>query len=111
MITITRRLAQQFRAVLRRAFGQVRVGPVIGFIAGAEGLTVKSMSADAAVELRVPGARAAECPVAAVSGPRRLRGEEGRSRRVDGDRQRPRHGTVARRQRAADRPVRLGSAA
>ena len=60
MITITRRLAQQFRAVLRRAFGQVRAGPAIGFIAGAEGLTVKCMSADAAVELRVPGARAAE---------------------------------------------------
>ena len=60
MITITRRLAQQFRAMLRRAFGQVRTGPAIGFIAGAEGLTVKCMYADAAIELRVPGARAAE---------------------------------------------------
>lgn len=60
MVTITRRLAQQFRAMLRRAFGQVRTGPAIGFIAGAEGLTVKCMTADAAVELRVPGARAAD---------------------------------------------------
>ena len=60
MVTITRRLAQQFRAVLRRASGQVRVGPAIGFIADREGLTVKSMSGDVAVELRVPGARAAE---------------------------------------------------
>ena len=60
MVTITRRLAQQFRAVLRRALGQVRVGPAIGFIADREGLTVKCMSADAAIELHVPGARAAE---------------------------------------------------
>lgn len=60
MITITRRLAQQFRAVARRAFGQVRTGPTVAFIAGAEGLTVKCMYADAAVELRVPGQRAPE---------------------------------------------------
>ena len=60
MVTVTRRLAQQFRAVLRRALGQVRVGPAIGFIAGAEGLIVKSMYADAAIELRVPGQRAVE---------------------------------------------------
>ncbi len=60
MITISRRLAQQFRAVVRRALGQVRVGPAIGFIADKEGLTVKSTFGDVAVELRVPGARAAE---------------------------------------------------
>ena len=60
MITISRRLAQQFRAMLRRAFGQVRTGPAIGFIAAAEGLTVKCMYADADVELRVPGPRASE---------------------------------------------------
>ncbi len=57
---ITRRIAQQFRAVVRRALGQVRVGPAIGFIADREGLTVKCMSADASIELRVPGARDSE---------------------------------------------------
>jgi len=69
LITITRRLAQQFRAVVRRAFGQVRSGPTVGFIAGAGGLTVKCMYADAAVELRVPGPRASETlwlPLAAL---------------------------------------------
>ncbi len=60
MITITRRLAQQFRAVLRRALGQVRGGPVVGFVADKEGLTVKSAFGDIAIELRVPGTRAAE---------------------------------------------------
>lgn len=56
MITITRLRAQQLRGVLRRAFGQFRgTGPAVGFIAGAEGLTVRSMSADAAVEYRAPG--------------------------------------------------------
>ncbi len=61
MVTITRRLALQLRSVLRRAFGNCRGnGPAIGFIAGKEGLTVRSMSADAAVEYRAPGERAAE---------------------------------------------------
>jgi len=60
LITITRRLTQQFRAVLRRAFGQVRTGPAVGFIADREGLTVKCMCADAAVELRVAGPREPE---------------------------------------------------
>ena len=60
MITISRRLAQQVRAVLRRAFGQARTGPVVGFIADKEGLTVKSAFGDVAVELRVPGARTAD---------------------------------------------------
>lgn len=60
MVTITRRLAQQLRAVLRRAFGQDRTGPVVGFFGSAEGLTVKSAFADAAVELRVPGRYDAE---------------------------------------------------
>ena len=61
MITITRRLAQQLRTVLRRAFGNFRgTGPAIGFIAGKEGLTVKSMFGDVAVECRLPGKRTAE---------------------------------------------------
>ena len=60
MVTITRRLAHQLRAVLRRAFNQARTGPVVGFIADKEGLTVKSAFGDDAVELRVPGARAEE---------------------------------------------------
>lgn len=55
MITITRRTIQQFRAVLRRTLGHFRTGPAIGFYADAEGLTVKSVGTDAAVELRVPG--------------------------------------------------------
>ena len=61
MITITRRLAQQLRSVLRRAFGNFRgKGPAIGFIAGKEGLTAKSMFGDVAVEYRVPGERPTE---------------------------------------------------
>ncbi len=61
MITITRRLAQQLRSVLRRAFGNFRgTGPAIGFIAGKEGLTVKSSFGDVAVECRLPGEHTAE---------------------------------------------------
>ena len=59
-ITITRRQAQQLRAVLRRAFGTRGPGPAFGFIADAEGLRVRAMSADAAVEYHVPGARTDE---------------------------------------------------
>ena len=61
MITITRRLAQQLRSVLRRAFGNFRGnGPAIGFIAGKEGLTVRSVFGNVAVECRLPGERTAE---------------------------------------------------
>ena len=61
MITITRRLAQQLRSVLRRAFGNFRgTGPAIAFIAGKEGLTVKSSFGDVAVECRLPGDRPTE---------------------------------------------------
>jgi len=59
-ITITRRQALQLRAVLRRAFGTRGTGPGVGFTADAEGLRVRAMSADAAVEYHVPGARPAE---------------------------------------------------
>jgi len=51
LVTITRRLAQQLRTVLRRAFGNIRgKGPAIGFIAGKEGLIVKSIYGDVAIE-------------------------------------------------------------
>ena len=61
MITIPRRLAQQLRSVLRRAFGNFRGnGPAIGFIAGKEGLIARSSFGDVAVEYRVPGNRTAE---------------------------------------------------
>jgi len=43
LITITRRQAQQFRSVLRRAYGNFRgTGPALGFIADVEGLTVRA---------------------------------------------------------------------
>jgi hypothetical protein len=61
LITITRRLAQQLRSVLRRAFGSFRgTGPAVGFIADKAGLTAKSMFGDIAVEVRIPGERTAE---------------------------------------------------
>jgi hypothetical protein len=61
LITITRRLAQQLRSVLRRAFGNFRGnGPAIGFIADKEGLTVRSIYGDVAIECRLPGERPAE---------------------------------------------------
>ena len=61
MITITRRLAQQLRSVLRRAFGNFRGnGPAIGFIADKAGLLVKSIYGDVAVECRLPGNRPTE---------------------------------------------------
>jgi hypothetical protein len=47
--------------MLRRAFGSFRgPGPVLGFIADAEGLHVRGRSADIAVEYRVPGEHPAE---------------------------------------------------
>ena len=61
MITITRRLAQQLRTVLRRAFGHFRGnGPAIGFIADKAGLIVRSALGDVAIECRIPGERTAE---------------------------------------------------
>ena len=61
MITITHRLAHQLRTVLRRAFGNFRSNsPAIGFIASAEGLTVRSIFGDVAVECRLPGTHTAE---------------------------------------------------
>ena len=67
MITITRRLAQQLRSVLRRAFGNFRGnGPAIGFIADKAGLIVKSIFGDVAVECRLPGESSHGNPLAAV---------------------------------------------
>jgi len=61
LVTITRRLAQQLRTVLRRAFGNIRgEGPAIGFIAGVEGLIVRSTYGDIAIECRLPGERTTE---------------------------------------------------
>ena len=61
MITITRRLAQQLRSVLRRAFGNFRGnGPAVGFIGDKAGLTVRSIYGDVAVECRLPGDRPTE---------------------------------------------------
>lgn len=61
MITITRRLAQQLRTVLRRAFGNFRSkGIAVGFIGDKAGLTVRSAFGDVAVECRLPGERPAE---------------------------------------------------
>jgi hypothetical protein len=45
---------------MRRAFGNRGPGPTLGFIADAEGLRVRAMLADAAIEYRAPGARPAE---------------------------------------------------
>jgi hypothetical protein len=61
LITIPRRLAQQLRSVLRRAFGNFRGnGPAIGFIAGKGGLIARSSFGDVAVECRLTGDRKAQ---------------------------------------------------
>ena len=61
MVTITRRLAAQLRPVLRRAQDNQRgSGPIVGFIAAKEGLTVKADCGDVIVEYRVPGTLAEE---------------------------------------------------
>jgi len=54
LITITRRQAQRLCAVRRRAFGPSRgQEPSIGFIADAEGLSVRTMHAEIAVDCHV----------------------------------------------------------
>jgi hypothetical protein len=62
MITISRSLARKLRAVLRRAGFKPRGGlaPPVAFHAGPDGLQIRSMAADIAVEYRVPGAFSAE---------------------------------------------------
>ncbi len=55
-ITITRRLARQVRAVMRRAFGNIRGhGLAMCFTAAADTLTVRAKFADVTVEYRAPG--------------------------------------------------------
>ena len=61
-ITITRRLASQLRAVMRRAFGTRGPGPAVCFTAAAGTLSVKAMFADIAVEYAEPGERHAPKP-------------------------------------------------
>ena len=52
-ITITRRLARQVRAVMRRAFGNIRGhGLAMCFTAAADTLTVRAKFADVTVEYR-----------------------------------------------------------
>jgi len=61
LVTITRRLAALLRPVLRRAQDNQRgSGPIVGFIAAKEGLTVKADCGDVIVEYRVPGTLADE---------------------------------------------------
>ena len=56
MITITRLLARQLRAVFRRTLGNAgSVGPTLSFTAGPEGLSVRAKAFDAAVEYLTPG--------------------------------------------------------
>ena len=59
MIQITRKLALELRAVLRRACGVTNkaVGPPVKFTAGAAGLTVRAQGPTAAVEYHAPGTR------------------------------------------------------
>ena len=61
MLTITRRQAQQLRAVLRRTFGNFRgPGPAVRITASAGTLSARAMFGDAAVEYRIPGQHMAE---------------------------------------------------
>ena len=57
MITISRSLARQLRAVFRRAGLKPRgtLSPPVSFVAGAEGLRIRAMSPDVAVEYHLPG--------------------------------------------------------
>jgi hypothetical protein len=56
LITITRRLALQLRAMLRRAFGNRRsIAPDLCFIADREALSVRAMFGDVAVEYQADG--------------------------------------------------------
>ena len=88
MITITRRLALQLRSVMRRAFGNFRgTGPQIGFIAGKEGLTAKSMLGDVAVEYREQGERTPETIWLPFEVPGRCRRKERRTCRFGSNRQ------------------------
>ena len=57
MITITRSLARQLRAVFRRAGLKPRgtLGPPVLFKAGPEGLRIRAMMPDVAIEYHLPG--------------------------------------------------------
>ena len=55
MITFSRKLAQQLRAVMRRAFGGRGVGPAVCFAQDLDGLRVRASRDSVAVEYRDPG--------------------------------------------------------
>ena len=62
MITITRSLARRLRAVFRRAGFKPRGGlaPPVAFHAGPDGLRIRSMTPDIALEYHLPGGFSAE---------------------------------------------------
>jgi len=61
LIVITRHQALHLRSVLRRAFGSARSsGSAVGLLGGADGLVVKALGADVAVEYHLPGPQPAE---------------------------------------------------
>jgi hypothetical protein len=62
MIEITRKLARQFRSVVRRAMNVTgpRFQPAIDLLTGPDGLRIRARSIDAAVEYHQPGERPAE---------------------------------------------------
>ncbi|MCY2988244.1 MAG: hypothetical protein NTY19_10340 [Planctomycetota bacterium] len=91
MITLTRHLARQVRAVFRHALGTSPRGrcPAVLFRADQQGLTIRSKSGMAAIERSVPG----DCPADEILVPGELLADcEGRSdqvvsieRQADGD--------------------------
>jgi hypothetical protein len=54
LATITRRLAHQLRAIMRRTFGTRGTGPAICFLSGPDGFRARARSIDAAVEYHAP---------------------------------------------------------
>jgi len=54
LVTITRRLAHQLRAVMRRTLGARGTGPAVCLLTGPDGLRARARSTDAAVEYHDP---------------------------------------------------------
>ena len=110
MVTITRRLAHHIRAVMRRAFGTRGPGPAVCFTVVADTLNVKARVADIAVEYSEPTRGSAETLWLPFQFLDDCAGQAGRAGPHRSDRQKAMHRPVARRQRAADRPLRLQTA-